>query len=169
MFWQGIQKEKDFMVKMCFVPSFGNISVNLPWNPLENFKCSCKIPKKRKKRFLKTDLTECDEKQIEKSQVLLETMLESIKDISIGNEKIHESGGLWWNSLVYNSLPTRKVAVAQRMVVIAKQRLGVKAFSGEKVSAGSIIVRQRGTRFYPGVNAGLGRDYTIFCTYWWKS
>lgn len=42
------------------------------------------------------------------------------------------------------------------------QRLGVKAFSGENVSAGSIIVRQRGTRFYPGVNAGLGRDYTIF-------
>lgn len=42
------------------------------------------------------------------------------------------------------------------------KRLGVKAFAGERVSAGSIIVRQRGTRFYPGTNAGLGRDYTIF-------
>ena len=42
------------------------------------------------------------------------------------------------------------------------KRLGVKAYSGEKVSAGSIIIRQRGTRFYPGTNAGLGKDYTIF-------
>lgn len=42
------------------------------------------------------------------------------------------------------------------------KRLGVKVFSGEKVNAGSIIVRQRGTRFYPGTNAGLGKDYTIF-------
>jgi len=42
------------------------------------------------------------------------------------------------------------------------QYLGVKAFGGEKVSAGSIIVRQRGTKFHPGKNAGLGRDFTIF-------
>lgn len=42
------------------------------------------------------------------------------------------------------------------------KRLGVKAYSGEKVNAGSIIIRQRGTRFYPGINAGLGKDYTIF-------
>lgn len=40
--------------------------------------------------------------------------------------------------------------------------LGVKAYGGEKVSAGSIIVRQRGTRFYPGSNTGMGRDHTIF-------
>jgi len=40
--------------------------------------------------------------------------------------------------------------------------LGVKAFGGENVSAGSIIVRQRGTRFHPGVNVGLGKDHTLF-------
>ena len=42
------------------------------------------------------------------------------------------------------------------------QRLGVKRFGGEKVTAGSIIVRQVGTKFKPGKNVGLGRDYTIF-------
>lgn len=42
------------------------------------------------------------------------------------------------------------------------QRLGVKRFGGELVKAGNIIVRQRGTKFMPGVNVGLGRDYTIF-------
>ena len=40
--------------------------------------------------------------------------------------------------------------------------LGVKVFGGEVVSAGSIIVRQRGTRFHPGVNVGLGKDHTLF-------
>jgi large subunit ribosomal protein L27 len=40
--------------------------------------------------------------------------------------------------------------------------LGVKAFGGQTVSAGSIIVRQRGTRFHPGVNVGVGRDHTLF-------
>ena len=42
------------------------------------------------------------------------------------------------------------------------KRLGVKRFGGELVSAGSIIVRQRGTKFHPGVNVGIGRDHTIF-------
>lgn len=42
------------------------------------------------------------------------------------------------------------------------QRLGVKRFGGERVRAGSIIVRQRGTRFLPGENVGLGSDDTIF-------
>ena len=42
------------------------------------------------------------------------------------------------------------------------QRLGVKAFGGEAVSAGSIIVRQRGTRIYPGDNVGMGKDDTLF-------
>ena len=40
--------------------------------------------------------------------------------------------------------------------------LGVKAYGGQAVSAGSIIVRQRGTRFHPGTNVGLGRDHTLF-------
>lgn len=42
------------------------------------------------------------------------------------------------------------------------QRLGVKRFGGETVTAGSIIVRQRGTSFAPGVNVGLGSDDTLF-------
>ena len=42
--------------------------------------------------------------------------------------------------------------------------LGVKAFGGELISAGSIIVRQRGTKFHPGYNCGLGRDDTLFAT-----
>ena len=42
------------------------------------------------------------------------------------------------------------------------KRLGVKIFGGEKVKAGMIIVRQRGTRFHPGPGVGLGRDDTIF-------
>lgn len=44
------------------------------------------------------------------------------------------------------------------------QRLGVKRFSGQTVKAGSIIVRQRGTRIYPGDNVGMGKDNTIFAT-----
>ncbi len=44
------------------------------------------------------------------------------------------------------------------------KRLGVKRFDGEQVTSGSIIVRQRGTKFKPGNNVGLGRDYTIFAT-----
>ncbi|HNP61223.1 MAG TPA: 50S ribosomal protein L27 [Nitrospirales bacterium] len=42
------------------------------------------------------------------------------------------------------------------------QYLGVKAYAGEKVTGGSIIVRQRGTKFFPGTNVGLGSDYTLF-------
>ncbi|HSV30901.1 MAG TPA: 50S ribosomal protein L27 [Atribacteraceae bacterium] len=44
------------------------------------------------------------------------------------------------------------------------KRLGVKAFSGQFVRAGSIIVRQRGTKIRSGMNTGLGRDYTLFAT-----
>lgn len=40
--------------------------------------------------------------------------------------------------------------------------LGVKAFGGEKVKTGSIIVRQRGTKFHAGVNVGIGRDHTLY-------
>ena len=42
------------------------------------------------------------------------------------------------------------------------KRLGVKCFGGEGVLAGNIIVRQRGTRFHPGVNVGCGKDHTLF-------
>ncbi len=44
----------------------------------------------------------------------------------------------------------------------AGQRLGVKKFGGEAVRAGNILVRQRGTKFHPGANVGLGRDHTLF-------
>ena len=42
------------------------------------------------------------------------------------------------------------------------QRLGVKEFGGEVVSGGSILVRQRGTKFHAGVNVGMGKDHTLF-------
>ncbi|GHT37655.1 50S ribosomal protein L27 [Endomicrobiia bacterium] len=42
------------------------------------------------------------------------------------------------------------------------QRLGVKIYGDQKASAGAIIVRQRGTKYHPGINAGMGRDNTIF-------
>ena len=42
------------------------------------------------------------------------------------------------------------------------QRRGVKRFGGEKVKAGNILVRQLGTKIHPGINVGLGKDYTIF-------
>ena len=44
----------------------------------------------------------------------------------------------------------------------AGQRLGVKVYGGEVINAGQIIVRQRGTKFHPGTNVGLGRDHTLF-------
>jgi large subunit ribosomal protein L27 len=44
----------------------------------------------------------------------------------------------------------------------AGQRLGVKRFGGQVVSAGSVLVRQRGTKFYPGSNVGIGKDDTLF-------
>ena len=46
----------------------------------------------------------------------------------------------------------------------AGRRLGVKKFGGESVLAGNIIVRQRGTKFHPGDNVGIGKDHTIFAT-----
>lgn len=44
----------------------------------------------------------------------------------------------------------------------AGRRLGIKKYGGEAVIAGNIIVRQRGTKFYPGDNVGMGRDHTLF-------
>ena len=46
----------------------------------------------------------------------------------------------------------------------AGRRLGVKKFGGEVVIPGNIIVRQRGTKFHPGMNVGIGKDHTIFAT-----
>jgi large subunit ribosomal protein L27 len=57
----------------------------------------------------------------------------------------------------------------------AGQRLGVKLYGGEKVTAGAIIIRQRGTKFYPGKNVGMGSDNTLFAClsgvvkYEWRS
>jgi large subunit ribosomal protein L27 len=44
----------------------------------------------------------------------------------------------------------------------AGQRFGIKRYAGEKVRPGNILIRQKGTKIHPGVNVGLGRDYTIF-------
>jgi large subunit ribosomal protein L27 len=44
------------------------------------------------------------------------------------------------------------------------KRLGVKKFGGQAVISGNILVRQRGTKFYPGSNVGIGRDHTLFAT-----
>jgi large subunit ribosomal protein L27 len=44
------------------------------------------------------------------------------------------------------------------------KRLGLKLYGGQKASAGNIIVRQRGTKFHPGVNVGCGKDHTLFAT-----
>ena len=44
----------------------------------------------------------------------------------------------------------------------AGRRLGVKKFGGEAVVPGNIIIRQRGTKFHPGINVGIGKDHTIF-------
>ena len=46
----------------------------------------------------------------------------------------------------------------------AGRRLGVKKFGGQEVVGGNILVRQRGTKFYPGSNVGLGKDHTLFAT-----
>ena len=46
----------------------------------------------------------------------------------------------------------------------AGRRLGVKKYAGEAVIPGNIIVRQRGTKFYPGDNVGMGKDHTLFAT-----
>jgi len=46
----------------------------------------------------------------------------------------------------------------------AGRRLGVKKYGGELVKAGNILVRQRGTKYYPGRNVGLGKDHTLFAT-----
>lgn len=44
------------------------------------------------------------------------------------------------------------------------QRLGVKRFGGQTVNGGEILVRQRGTKFHPGLNVGMGKDHTLFAT-----
>ena len=46
----------------------------------------------------------------------------------------------------------------------AGRRLGVKKYGGQNVISGNIIVRQRGTKFHPGINVGIGKDHTIFAT-----
>lgn len=59
---------------------------------------------------------------------------------------------------------TKATGGAKRNVDVAGKRLGLKKFGGEYVKAGNIVLRQRGTVFYPGLNTGIGRDHTIFAT-----
>lgn len=57
----------------------------------------------------------------------------------------------------------KKGAASSRLGRDSKsKRRGVKVFAGETVNAGTILVRQKGTRIYPGTNVGMGRDYTLF-------
>jgi large subunit ribosomal protein L27 len=57
---------------------------------------------------------------------------------------------------------TASVGSVKRTVNVIGKRLGVKKFGGEYVKAGAIIIRQRGSKFYPGLNTDIGRDFTIF-------
>jgi large subunit ribosomal protein L27 len=57
---------------------------------------------------------------------------------------------------------TKSQGSVGRIVNVPGKRRGVKRFGGESVKAGSIIVRQKGTRFHPGQNVGMGRDFTLF-------
>jgi|SRR5690606_23503815 len=57
---------------------------------------------------------------------------------------------------------TASVGSVKRTVNVPGKRLGIKRYGGQFVKAGEIIVRQRGSEFYPGKNTGIGRDFTIF-------
>lgn len=57
---------------------------------------------------------------------------------------------------------TKAQGAAGRIVNVVGKRLGLKRAAGQFVNAGTIIVRQRGTKFHPGKNTGLGKDHTIF-------
>lgn len=59
---------------------------------------------------------------------------------------------------------TKSQGAASRIVNTAGKRLGVKKFGGEVVTAGNIIIRQRGTKFHAGDNVSMGRDHTLFAT-----
>ncbi|MBW7953432.1 MAG: 50S ribosomal protein L27 [Candidatus Dojkabacteria bacterium] len=59
---------------------------------------------------------------------------------------------------------TKSQGAAKRTVNIAGKRIGVKRFAGQKVTSGSIIIRQRGSQFHPGKNTQMGKDFTIFAT-----
>ena len=58
----------------------------------------------------------------------------------------------------------KKAGGLPETVVIQLEGLGVKKFGGESVVSGNIIVRQRGTKWWPGNNVGIGKDHTIFAT-----
>ncbi|MFW5702618.1 MAG: 50S ribosomal protein L27 [Candidatus Dojkabacteria bacterium] len=57
---------------------------------------------------------------------------------------------------------TKSQGAANRTVNVEGKRLGVKKYAGELVKAGNILVRQRGTKFYPGKNVDIGKDHTLF-------
>ncbi|MCA9380284.1 50S ribosomal protein L27 [Candidatus Dojkabacteria bacterium] len=59
---------------------------------------------------------------------------------------------------------TKAQGAANRTVNIVGKRLGIKKYAGQVVRSGNILVRQRGTKFHPGVNTKMGKDFTIFAT-----
>lgn len=79
--------QKDIYGKDVLCAAISTLTQSTCLGILKVLNVPAKYEKNEKKGFLKLDLTICDQKQIEKSQVLLETMLKSIEDISVGNEK----------------------------------------------------------------------------------
>lgn len=59
---------------------------------------------------------------------------------------------------------TKAQGAANRTVNIVGKRLGIKKYAGQVVRSGNILVRQKGTKFHPGVNTKMGKDFTIFAT-----
>ncbi len=59
---------------------------------------------------------------------------------------------------------TKAQGAANRTVNIVGKRLGIKKYAGQVVRSGNILVRQRGTKFHPGINTKMGKDFTIFAT-----
>jgi large subunit ribosomal protein L27 len=59
---------------------------------------------------------------------------------------------------------TKAQGAANRTVNIVGKRLGIKKYAGEVVRSGNILIRQKGTKFHPGVNTKMGKDFTIFAT-----
>lgn len=59
---------------------------------------------------------------------------------------------------------TKAQGAANRTVNIVGKRLGIKKYAGQVVRSGNILIRQKGTKFHPGVNTKMGKDFTIFAT-----
>ncbi|GER46801.1 50S ribosomal protein L27 [Striga asiatica] len=105
-------------------------------------------------------------------------LVSAFKGLSVGSSSSSSFLGSDFGSIHISQNVTVSFPIKPRLTILAAhkkgagstkngrdsqgQRLGVKIFGDQAAKAGSIIVRQRGTKFHPGKNVGLGRDYTIF-------